>query len=857
MNVLKASGVRRPVGILLLTALANAAILWNPSRLLVFAAGALLLWLLPGFLLTQTVLGRDQIEDWLEVLVLTVGFGLTTLILGTLGLHYVPGPLELLHILVLYNGVVLALLAVAFLRGTSLTLNLDKSARPHRLVLLGLVLVAILFRLANLGYSEFQGDEARAMLMAGGVIRGEDGILFLHRKGPAEILIPAAFYALAGTTNELVARLPFSLAGITAIVTIYLLARRLFAEHRGAALTTLGVLAVDGYLIAFGRIVQYQSIVVLMMALTAWCTYGWYAAGDRNLLWLASLFLAVGTLAHYEALFVAPFVAWLVIDRAVQSGWSSLSWLRHAVGPALVLVGVLASFYAPFVLHPQFEATASYLAEERVGGASLHNNLADYFWRATFYSSTYYVVFLILAVLALVAENVHRGWGVSSVGGGVFGLCVLGMVIAASFPNALMLGDLDLSLLPFAAFLAVALASPESSTELRAALIWFALPSLFLWFLTRKPKNHGYILVPAWGLLVGAAVTRGTEILKKRATPHLDRATVTHVGLAAGVVLLAVFGTYEYTVLIRHEPNYLKVYPEARLALYPSVHGDELPRVGFFGFPHRSGLKAAGALRARGLLQGSYDASAEPLITSWYTRRMAWCPGRADYYLISDPVQDEEPLAAETVRAEESLLALVRSGHQDMLEIYARNGTETPRDYDLADLVPEFDTSTAIAPWLWSLRNPVPTYRVEARLGRTIELLGYDVLGRIEAGKRLPVMLYWQSSEPIDHHYNVFVHVEVPGQPIWGQSDGTPGCGSMPTTAWESGATVVDGHSLSLDASTPPGTYPLLVGLYDPMTGERLPVEGRNASKSGNAVMLGTVEVVALASTQAEGRGQL
>lgn len=857
MNVLKASSVRRPVGILLLTALANAAILWNPSRLLVFAAGALLLWLLPGFLLTQTVLGRDQLEDWLEVLVLTVGFGLTTLILGTLGLHYVPGPLELLHILVLYNGVVLALLAVVVLRGTNLTLNLDKSARPHRLVLLGLVLVAILFRLANLGYSEFQGDEARAMLMAAGVIRGEDGILFLHRKGPAEILIPAAFYALAGTTNELVARLPFSLAGITAIVTIYLLARRLFAEHRGAALTALGVLAVDGYLIAFGRIVQYQSIVVLMMALTAWCTYGWYAAGERNLLWLASLFLAVGTLAHYEALFVAPFVAWLVIDRAVRSGWSSLGWLRHAVGPALVLVGVLASFYAPFVLHPQFEATASYLAEERVGGASLHNNLADYFWRATFYSSTYYVVFLIVAVLALVAENVHSGWRFSPVGWGVFGLSVVGMVMAAFFPHVLVVGNLDLSLLPFVALLTVALASPGVSTEVRAALVWFGLSSLFLWFVTRKPKNHGYVLVPAWGILVGAAAARGAEILRTRASSHVNSATVRRVALAVGAVLLIVFAYYEYIVLIRHEPNYLAVYPEARPALYPSIHGDELPRVGFFGFPHRSGLKAAGALRARGVLQGSYRADAEPLITSWYTRQMAWCPGPADYYLISDPLQDQEPLAAETVRAEHDLLAHVQSEHQDLLEIYARDATETSRDYVLADLVPEFDASASVDTWLWALRSPVPTRRIEARLDGKVRLLGYDAPRRARAGERLPIMLYWQPMAAIDHHYNVFVHVEVPGQPIWAQSDGIPGCGSMPTTVWESGATVIDGHSLSLHPSTPPGTYPLLVGLYDPMTGERLRVEGRNASESWNAVTLGTVEVVELSSTQVDRRGQL
>jgi len=856
MDMLKAPSARRRVGILVLTALANAIVLWNPSRLPVFGAGALLLWLLPGFLLSRTLFGRDQLDDSLEVLVFTVGLGLAALILGTLGLHYLPGPMGPIHLLVLYNGVVSALMTIVVLRGNGLALHLDKHARPHRLVPLALVLLAILFRLASLGYSEFQGDEARAMLMAAGAIRGEDGILFLHRKGPAEILIPAAFYALAGTTTELVARLPFSLANITGVVTIYLLAQRLLPERRGAALTTLGVVAVDGYLIAFGRIVQYQSIVILMMALTAWCTYRWYESGTRNLLWLASLFLAVGTLAHYEAVFVAPFVAWLVLARAVRSRWSGREWLRQGIGPALVFIAVLASFYAPFVLHPHFGATASYLAEERVGGASLCNNLGDYFWRATFYSSTYYVVFMILAVLALVAGNVYGASRFSPARWGVFGLTVVGMMTVAFYPRALTVGNLDLSALAFAAFLTVALVLPGTSTEVKAALIWFGLPSLFLLFVTRKPKNHGYVLVPAWGLLVGAAVARGTEILRTTANSRLDPATVRRIAVTAAGVLLLVFGYYEYVVFIRHEPNYLAVYPQARLALYPSVHGDELPRVGFFGFPHRDGLKAAGALRARGVLQGSYRASAEPLITSWYTRQMAWCPGSADYYLISDPLQDQESLPAGVVRAEQSLLARVQSGDHDLLEIYAREGTEAPRDYALADLVPEFDASTSVDTWLWALRSPVPTGRVEARLGGAVQLLGYDAPPQVKAGEHLPIVLYWQSSAVIDHHYNVFVHVEVPGQAIWAQSDGTPGCGSMPTTAWESGAIVVDGHSLSLHPSTPPGTYPLLAGLYDPMTGERLPVEGHNASETANAVTLGTVEVLGDCASQTDGRNR-
>ncbi len=62
---------------------------------------------------------------------------------------------------------------------------------------------------------------------------------------------------------------------------------------------------------------------------------------------------------------------------------------------------------------------------------------------------------------------------------------------------------------------------------------------------------------------------------------------------------------------------------------------------------------------------------------------------------------------------------------------------------------------------------------------------------------------------------------------------------------------MIDGHTLRIDPSTPPGEYPLLVGLYDPMTGERVSVTGRDANAWGNAVRVGTVQVVAPAASTA------
>ena len=850
MRILQRLGARSPVVIMVLTAITNGIILGSQQRLLVLAAGFVLLCLLPGFLLTRALRVERVCSSELETVALMCGLGFSALILGTLGLHYLPGPLTPSHFLVFFDALIL-LLIVLTSRQAGASPATRSQSRFH-LIVVALILLASFFRLANLGYSDFQGDEARAMLMGAGAIRGEDSILFLHRKGPAEILVPTAFYALDGTTSELIARLPFALANLAGLLSVCLLAQRLFPDRRIVAFGTLAVAAVDGYLIAFSRIVQYQSLVILMTALSAWCAYVWFETRTPSLLSLSGLFLSIGTLAHYEAILVTPFIAWLIVTRARQDSWTVGQWVQGSIGPVLTFLLVAGFFYGPFILHPHFKLTAEYLTSERIGGSLLYNNLGDFFWRATFYNSTYYVILLILSVVMLTVWEVEKIPHSRPAGFALAAVCFIGLATAAFFPDVPVVGDLNLAILPFFTVLGLVLASPRTSTEVKAVLLWFGVSSLALFFLTRKPKNHGYLLSMPWAILVGVVLSRGAVALSKRfkrpgVREHLQRAA-----LAGGSLLVFLFAYYEYIVFVRHRPNFLLDYPEARPALYASVHGDELPRVGFFGFPHRSGLKAAGALQSQGVIQGSYHANAEPLITSWYTRKMAWCPGSADFYLITTPIQDSEPLPVEVVREEHDLLARVWSGGEVVLGIYSQQPAEAVTQYDFREVESLFDASTGVDAWLWALRSPVPQQDVDASLGGVARVLGYDAPRRVTAGERLPLMLYWQPTDTIDHHYNVFVHVEVPGGRIWAQSDGTPGCGSEPTTDWEPAATIVDGHSLSLDPLTPPGEYPLLVGLYDPMTGERLPVTGGNANPYGNAVVLGTVEVIAPPSAHGE-----
>lgn len=837
------------VGVVVLTLLSNMLILWGPSRWSIFAAGLVLVCLLPGYLLTRVILPKDTALKRSEKAVLTIGLGYATLILGTLMLHYLPGSLTRTLVLVFYNALNLLLVALFRRRRSDATSAICKTSRYHTWLLPALLLVAAFLRFGNLGYSEFQGDESRAALMAAGVVRGQEEILFLHKKGPVEILIPAVFYALDGTLDELTARLPFALANVTAIATMYLLVRRLFPRQALAAPIAAGLLAVDGYLTAFGRLLQYQSVVFLMIALAAWSACVWRERKCPALIVLAALFLAVGALAHYEALLAAPFVAWTFWDRGWREGWSVRQWIRQALVPIAIAALVLGAFYAPFVRHPHFAETAEYITERRIGGGLLYNQLYEFFYRATFYNSVYYIIFLLLGMSLFVMD---RLWMVLRSFGLVVGVVLFaGMAAVAAFPQAFVAGDLNLAVVPFAATLFLLIVLPRVDSEVRATLLWFSVPCLIALFLMEKPKTHVYTMFPAGTTLVGLTLSRIITGFDRRVGWWLKAAWVRRAGLLlVGVAVLAAFGTYITIVFVRHTPDFRRGYPDTRPAFYPTFYGKKSPKGGGFGFPHRGGWKAVGALYAQGVLQGSYSANEESITTSWYVRGVPWCRNAADHYFITSVVHDRENMPEERVREEEHLVGRVWSEGQLVLEIYGDQPGGGPVDYDLADLEDVFDDTARPDVWLWALEPPVPRHRVEARVGERADLLGADMPDQVVAGETMALALHWRPVAAFDGDYIVFAHVEVEGREMWGQHDGTPVCGSMPTTDWVPGEILIDGHILPINPATPPGEYPVIVGLYDPTTGERLPVSGSNANEWGNAIHLGTVQVLPPASAQ-------
>jgi hypothetical protein len=119
--------------------------------------------------------------------------------------------------------------------------------------------------------------------------------------------------------------------------------------------------------------------------------------------------------------------------------------------------------------------------------------------------------------------------------------------------------------------------------------------------------------------------------------------------------------------------------------------------------------------------------------------------------------------------------------------------------------------------------SPAPAHVQAARLGSSVELIGYNLSeAAVAPGSALEVTLYWHALETPDKAYHAFVHLLDAKDKIVAQHDGPAGQGALPTLGWLPGEYLADPHVLTLPAGLPEGDYRLRVGLYDPATGQRL-----------------------------------
>lgn len=109
-----------------------------------------------------------------------------------------------------------------------------------------------------------------------------------------------------------------------------------------------------------------------------------------------------------------------------------------------------------------------------------------------------------------------------------------------------------------------------------------------------------------------------------------------------------------------------------------------------------------------------------------------------------------------------------------------------------------------------------------------ITLRGYELPERASPGDTITLRFWWEAgSEPVPDQRQ-FLHFlpETGDDDDYFIFDQVPYSGKLPTASWVEGLTFVDEWQITIPDSVSPGTYEVISGLFNAISGERLPASG-------------------------------
>ncbi len=112
---------------------------------------------------------------------------------------------------------------------------------------------------------------------------------------------------------------------------------------------------------------------------------------------------------------------------------------------------------------------------------------------------------------------------------------------------------------------------------------------------------------------------------------------------------------------------------------------------------------------------------------------------------------------------------------------------------------------------------------------------------RLSACEFVVIESWWLAEQQPDDNLNMQI-VMVDGNGSMITESNNP-LGQVPTSIWETNGYTADGRPLVVPCDTPPGEYPLIMGVYNPDTLETLPVRSADGNALGNQWYLTTLFV--------------
>jgi 4-amino-4-deoxy-L-arabinose transferase-like glycosyltransferase len=390
--------------------------------------------------------------------------------------------------------------------------------------LLIVLIIAFLLRFVNLGYSDFQGDEIKALFIPD-PSQKLTSFFMDQRKGPMQWFVTGAVKLVdPAYTHRFVDRFPFALAGLLAVFFFYKLVEGNFSKK--IAFYSSLFFATNGLFVAFSRIMQYQSLVILFMVLALYM----FSLSSKSERWkdrgltFGFIFWALSILSHYDGVFIAPFAFYFLYPRLKDKHlWLSL------IVPGLML----AAFYIPFVLSIS-AATMSYW-QERLQGLAGKISSSRYLFDVyqPIYVIDIYTLFAALGFIYLIVEAIQKRR----------------MQLKHVF-----------------------------------VVIWFLLPAVFMEGLVSIPGTHIYTYILPLTIILGMGIVF-IEGLIAAVAVRLKILKPVHVIKVLGLALVFAFISLQtYTIFVNNTTEY--PWEDEKFLIFTLKQPSLVYNLSLFGFPY-------------------------------------------------------------------------------------------------------------------------------------------------------------------------------------------------------------------------------------------------------------------------------
>jgi 4-amino-4-deoxy-L-arabinose transferase-like glycosyltransferase len=607
-----------------------------------------------------------------------------------------------------------------------------------------------------------------------------------------------------------VMRFPTVLLASACVVAVYFMVRRIFGDR--PALLGSVLLALDPFYLSHSRVIHHDALATTFMTLSvlSFLICAWHSRW-RTFLILSGLAAGLAFLSKGPALFLAPFMGllcaigylaqvedWRKIDRGALVRWAS-AWLGWAA------VALLVFFLLwPIMWVDPLSAVQGLLAKSVGYAGEAHTKGNFFLGRAVddpgplFYPVTFLFRTTPLTLLGLVAafcfwvkeQNVQRTMSEGS-------------HLQRSVDRLLGKGE----------------KRENRSRKLSLLSLWAYLFAFVLFMTLGDKKFDRYILpiYPIAEILAALGLCQLGTLLAK-GIGRRDQGTIPS-GQSAWALGLALSAVLQAGFTLPHYPYYLTYYN-------PLVGGGRLaPQVYYVGW-------------GEGLDQMAHYLNQKPEVaqlevSSWYHRELIpFFLGSADRL---DPKGETNLMPWHTADYVVFYLNQVqRDNPSQALVSYIRS------------LEPEHVVHLKGIDYAWLYPTPehipdsvVPAQHVQrAWFGDDLALLGYDVDGsQVPLNGKLLVSLYWEGLREMETDYRIFLDLVNGVYHVWGKQDGRPYWDGYPTNQWPKGLVLRDVREIEVWPGTPPGSYQVVISVYDPASGRWLPPAG------GGDLVIGPIEL--------------